>query len=100
MITEEPQEGRCYRLSTGRAAHFENNRPHNPSTEDWCIREDIEEGNYLMMGPACEVNQKRTREKNDANEALEDGNNPPLDLDPNEIIEADEATLPYAEEDW
>ena len=24
----------------------------------------------------------------------------PLDLDPNEAIEADDETLPYAEEDW
>ena len=36
MITEVHQEGRFYRLSTGRAAHYENNKPHNPSTEDWC----------------------------------------------------------------
>ena len=29
-----------------------------------------------------------------------EGLSPPLDLDPNEVIEADEETLPYAEEDW
>ena len=34
MITEVHQEGRFYRLSTGRAAHYENIKPHNPSTED------------------------------------------------------------------
>ena len=34
MITEVQQEGRFYRLSTGRAAHYENIKPHNPSTED------------------------------------------------------------------
>ena len=44
MITEVHQEGRFYRLSTDRAAHYENNKPHNPSTEDWCIPADIEEG--------------------------------------------------------
>ena len=99
MITEVlHQEGRFYRLSTGRVAQFENITPHNPSAEDWCIPEDMEEGNYLMMDPACEV--KGTREKNDGNEALEEGKSPPLDLDLNEIIEADEETLPYAEEDW
>ena len=38
MITEVHQEGRFYRLSTGRPAHYENIKPHNPSTEDWCIR--------------------------------------------------------------
>ena len=29
------QEERFYRLSTGRAAHFEIIKPHNPTTEDW-----------------------------------------------------------------
>ena len=100
MITEVHQEGRFYRLSTGRAAHYENIKPHNPSTEDWCIPADMEEGDYLMMDPACEVNEKGTREKNDGNEVVEEGTNTPLDLDPNEVIEADDETLPYAEEDW
>ena len=62
MITEVHQEGRFYRLSTGRAAHYENIKPHNPSTEDWCIPADMEEGDYLIMNPACEVNEKGTRE--------------------------------------
>ena len=100
MITEVHQEGRFYRLSTGRAAHYENIKPHNPSTEDWCIPADMEEGDYLMMDPACEVNEKGTREKNDGNEIVEEGTDTPLDLDPNEKIEADDETLPYAEEDW
>ena len=100
MITEVHQERRFYRLSTGRAAHYENIKPHNPSTEDWCIPAEMEEGDYLMMDPACEVNEKGTREKNDGNEVVEEGTNTPLDLDPNEKIEADDETLPYAEEDW
>ena len=100
MITEVHQEGRFYRLSTGRAAHYENIKPHNPSTEDWCIPADMEEGDYLMMDPACEVNEKGTREKNDGNKVVEEGKSTPLDLDPNEVIEADDETLPYAEEDW
>ena len=100
MITEVYQEGRFYRLSTGRAAHYENIKPHNPSTEDWCIPADMEEGDYLMMDPACEVNEKGTREKNDGNEVVEEGTDTLLDLDPNEEIEADDETLPYAEEDW
>ena len=53
-----------------------------------------------MMKPACEVNEKGTRGKNDGNEVREEGSSPPLDLDHNEVIEADEETLPYAEEDW
>ena len=94
MITEVHQEGRFYRLSTGRAAHYENIKPHNPSTEDWCIPADMEEGDYLMMDPACEVNEKGTREKDDGNEVVEEGTDTPLDLDPNEEIEADNETYP------
>ena len=100
MITEVHQEGRFYRLSTGRAAHYENIKPHNPSTQECCIPADMEERDYLMMGPACEVNEKGTRQKNDRNEIVEEGTSPPLDLDPNEVVEADEETLPYTEEDW
>ena len=100
MITEVHQAGRFYRLSPGRAAHFENIKPHNPSTEGWCISADMEEGDYLMMDPTCEVNEKGTRGKNDGNETLEEGSSPPLDLDSNEVIKANEETLPYAEEDW
>ena len=100
MITEVHQQGRFHRLSTGRAAHYENMKPHNPSTEDWCLPADMEEGDYLMMDPACEVNKKGTRENNDGNEVVEEGSSPPLDLDPNEVIEADEGKFPYKEEDW
>ena len=64
MITDVHREGRFYRLSTGGAAHYENFKPHNPSTEDWCIPADMEEGDYLMLDPACDVNEKSTSEKN------------------------------------
>ena len=100
MITEVHQEGRFYRLSTGRAAHYETIKPHNPSTEDWCIPADMEQGDYLMMDPACEVNEKGTREKKDGNDVVEEGISAPLHLEPNEVIEADDETLTYAEEDW
>ena len=100
MTTEVHRKGCFYRLSTGRAAHYENVKPHNPSTEDWCIAADMEKGGFLMMDPVCEVNEKVTREKNDGNDVVEEGTSPPLDLDPNEVIEANEETLPYAEEDW
>ena len=53
-----------------------------------------------MMDPACEVKEKGTRENNDRNEVIEEGTSTPLDLDPNEVIEADNETLLYAEEDW
>ena len=78
MITEVHQEGRFYRLSTGRAAHHENIKPHNQSTEDWCIPADMEAGDYLMMDSACEINEKGTREKNDGNEVIEEGTSTPL----------------------
>ena len=100
MSTELHQDGRFYRLSTGRAAHYENIKPHNPSTEDWCVPSDMDEGDYLMMDPDCEVNENGTKEKNDGNEVVEEETSPSLDLDPNEVIEADGETLPYAEEDW
>ena len=40
------------------------------------------------------------QENNDGNEVVEEGTSQPLDLDPNEVIKADEENLPYAEEDW
>ena len=70
MITEVHQQGRFYRLSTGRAAHYENLKPHVPSPEDWCIPKDMEGLEYLLVEPACEVNEKGTRDKNDGNENL------------------------------
>ena len=60
----------------------------------------MEEGDYLMVDPACEVNEKGTRERNDGNEVVEDETSPTLDLHPNEVIVADDEALPYAEEDW
>ena len=53
-----------------------------------------------MMDTACEVNQMGTKEKNNGNEVVEEKSSPPLDLDPNEVIEANEETSRYAEEDW
>ena len=38
MITEVHQQGRFYHLSTGRAAHYENLKPHVPSPEDYAYR--------------------------------------------------------------
>ena len=54
-------------LSTGRFAHFENIKTHDPSSKDWYIPENMGEGDYLMMNAACEVNEKSNREKNDGN---------------------------------
>ena len=92
MITEVHQQGRFYRLSTGRAAHYENLKPHVPSPEDWCIPKDMEGLEYLLVEPACEVNEKGIREKNDGNENLS--------LDDDEKIEADSQAESFVEEDW
>ena len=92
MITEVHQQGRFYRLSTGRAAHYENLKPHVPSPEDWCIPKDMEGLEYLLVKPACEVNEKGIREKNDGNENLS--------LDDNEKIEVDSEVESFVEEDW
>ena len=63
MITEVHQQGRFYRLSTGRAAHYKNLKPHVPSPEDWCVPQNMEGLEYIRVEPACEVNEKGTREK-------------------------------------
>ena len=47
---------------------------------------------YLLVEPACEVNEKGTREKTDGNEDLS--------LDDNERIEADSEAESFVEEDW
>ena len=47
---------------------------------------------YLLVEPACEANEKGTREKNDGNEGLS--------LDDNEKIEADSEAESFVEEDW
>ena len=92
MITEVHQQGRFYRSSTGRAAHYENPKPHVPSPEDWCVPQNMEGIDYLLVQPACEVNEKSTREKNDGNEDVS--------MDDNEKIEVDSDEEIFAEEDW
>ena len=93
------QGGRFYRLNTGRSAHYENIKPHNASSEDWCISADMQEGDFLIVDPACEVNERGTRDKNDGNEVV-DNCDLTLDLEFTELVEVDDETLPYAEEDW
>ena len=99
QITEVHQGGRFYRLSTGRAVHYENIKPHNASSEDWCIPADMQEEDYLIVNPACEVNERGTRDKNYRNEVA-DNCDLPLDLEMTERVEVDDQSLPYAEEDW
>ena len=63
MITEVHQQGRFYRLSRGRSADYENQKPHVPSPEDWCVPQNMEGLEYLLLEPACEVNEKGARER-------------------------------------
>ena len=56
-------------------------------------------GRLFDSGPACEVNERGTRDKNDGNEVVDDCDLP-LDLELTERVEVDDETLPYAEEDW
>ena len=79
MITKVHQQVLFYRLSTGRAAHYGNLNPHVPSPEDWCVPQNMEGIEYLLVEPACEVNEKGNREKNDGNEVVS--------MDDNEKIE-------------
>ena len=92
QIIDVHQGNRFYRLSTERAAHYENIKPHNASSEDWCIPADMQEGDYLIVDPACEMNERCTRDKNDGNEVV-DGCDLPLDLELTERVEMDDETL-------
>ena len=92
MITEVHQQGRFYRLSTGRAAHYENLKPGVQSPGDCCVPQNMEGLEYLLVEPACEVNEKGTRLKNDGNKDVS--------LDDNEKKDADSNTGSFAEEDW
>ena len=95
QITEVHQEGRFYRLSTGRAAHYENIKPHNALSEEWCIPADMHEEDYLIVDPACEVNERGNRDKKEANEAVDECDLP-LDLELTERVELDDESFPYA----
>ena len=53
----------------------------------------------MIVDPACEVNERGTRDKNDGNEVV-DNCDLPLELELTERVEVDDETLPYAEEDW
>ena len=59
----------------------------------------MQEGDFLIVDPACEVNERDTRDKNDRIEVVDECDLP-LDLELTERVEVDDETLPYAEEDW
>ena len=91
--TEVHQQGQFHHLSTGRAAHYENLKRQVPSPEDWCVPQNVQgQLEYLLVEPACEVNETGTKEKNDGNEDVS--------MDDNEKIEVDWDEGSFAEEDW
>ena len=92
--------GTFLKAQHGPSVRFENIKPYNPPTEDWCITEDMQKCDYSMMELACDIDEKGNGDHNFENDVLEEGTSPPLDRDPNEMIEADEETLPYVEGDF
>ena len=92
MITEVNEQGRFYRLSTVRAAHYENLKHQVPSPEDWCAPQKMKGLEYLLVEPASEVNEKGTREKNDGNKDVS--------ICDNEKIEVDTDEGSFGEKDW
>ena len=96
---EVHQGGRFYQLSTGRPAHYENIKPHNASSDDWCIPADMHDEDYFIVDPACEMNERGTHDKTDVNEVV-DNYDLALDLELTERVEVEDETLPCAEEDW
>ena len=59
----------------------------------------MQEGDFLIVDPAFEVNKRGTRDKNDGSEVVDDCDLP-LDLELTERVEVDDETLPYAEDKW
>ena len=53
----------------------------------------MQERDNLTLDPACEVNERGTRDKNDGNEVV-DNCDLPLDLELTEPVELDDETLP------
>ena len=92
MITGIHQQGRFYRLSKEPAAHYENLKPHVPKPEDCCVPQNIEELEYPIVEPVCEVNENDTREKNDGNKNSSMGDNEKIE------VHSDESFFAY--EDW
>ena len=60
--------------------------------EDWCVPQNMERLEYLLVVPACEVNGKGTREKNEGNDCMS--------MDDNEKMEVGSDEGSFAEENW
>ena len=53
----------------------------------------------MIVVPACEVNERGTRNKNGGSEVIDECDLP-LDLELIERMEVDDESLPYTAEDW
>ena len=60
--------------------------------EGWCIAADMQEGDYLIVDPACEVNERGTHDKNNGNEVV-DNCDLPQDVKLTERVKVDDETL-------
>ena len=58
----------------------------------------MQEGDYLIVDPACELNERGTHDKNNGIEVV-DNCDLPQDLKLTERVKVDDETLPYAKED-
>ena len=77
---------------------YENINPNNASSEDWCIPRDMHDADYLIVDPACELNERGMRDKNDGIDVV-DNCDLPLHPELIERVKLDNETLSYVEED-
>ena len=54
-----------------------------------CVPQSMERLEYLLVEPACEVNEKGTREKNDGKENVSMDENEKIDVDKGSFAEED-----------
>ena len=64
-----------------------------------CIPADMHEDGYVIVDPACEVNERGARDKNDRNETVVDYDLQ-LDLELTEQTKMNDETLTYTEKHW
>ena len=57
----------------------------------------MDDEDYLIFEPACEVNVRGTCKKDDDNEVVDECDLP-LDLELTDRVEVDDETLPYTED--
>ena len=84
MITDVHQQGRFYRFSTGRAADYENLKPQILSPKFLCVPQSMEGLENLIVEPACDVDERGTREKNAGNQNMSMDDDELTEVNPDE----------------